>query len=75
MHVLVTIETRGWSAIKTSELLELGLKHSAKSLSQKRIVHQERVLVEMKESANPLMIPPQGLWNRWSSEAFGKINM
>ena len=75
MHVLMTVKAGGFPAIQAREFLDLGGKHFAKSLSQKRIVDNERVFVSPKKSANPLLIQAQRRRDFRSGETLGKIDV
>ena len=75
MHVLMTVKAGGFPAIQAREFLDLGGKHFAKSLSQKRIVDNERVFVSPQKSANPLLIQAQRRRDFRSGETLGKIDV
>ena len=75
MHVLMTVKAGRFPAIQAREFVHLGFKYFAKSLSQKRIVDNERVFVSPKKSANPLLIQAQRRRDFRSGETLGKINV
>src|SRR5436309_5294155 len=75
MHMLMTVEARGLSAVQAREFFNLGGKHLTKSLFQKRIVNHKRVLVGAEKSTNLLMISMQRRRDARASETLAEINM